>query len=1017
MAHGYTDNETVAGNTKRVDILALQETDPEVGGNSISRLESVFDALYPSTDYATAISGVDGGGDSTGFIFDTTTVSLLDAVDVAPQSLTHTILRGEFRPAGTLGESNFYVYSVHLKSGTTASDETTRGVEAAILRSDADLLGEGAAVLFVGDFNMKDSFEVAHTNLTASGAAQLQDVASAPGDWSDNVAFKSLHTQNPQSAMDDRFDLQFASGEFFDGVGIEYVDDSFHVFGNDGSHTLNGAITTGTGADPAVLTALFNASDHLPIIADYEIIPSVPSVRVRETGGGTQVIEGGVYDTYSVVLDTVPTQNVTVTVSPDVQIDLGLTTELLFTPSNALTPQTIVVNAQNDLLGEGDHSGLITHAVASLDTDYDGLSVASVEVDILDDDAPTIVINELDADTQGIDSLEFLELYDGGVGNSSLAGKTLVFFNGATDTAYQAIDLTGQSTNSDGLFVVGNTSVTEVDLIFPNDALQNGADAVALYDGAFSIGGGVTTSNLLDAIVYDTDDGDDAGLVTLLEAGQPQLNENGNGNKDNESLARVPDGGAVRQTDGYVAQHPTPGELNAPPQAGVLFLQSGTRVDVIEGDTVDSYQIGLDTIPSSSVTITVDPDDQSDLGAGIGVAIMLTFTPADALVPQTVLVTAVDDADVEGDHTSVITHTLSSADLAYDSLPIGNVVANVIDNEAPIIPSIVISEIMYNPDSEESEPGISEWIEIVNTGSTTIDVSNWRFDDEDATDWGVIPQGTSLAPRQTAVFFDEEFTDAATFRNDWAVPAAAEVIGIAWGSLANTPSDTNEILELLDDTGGQQDLVNFDDANGWPSDSPDGASIYLPSLQADNNVAASWAASVVGTDDAVSPTGATFSAGDIGSPGRVPSSGDFDGDQDIDGADFLAWQRGFGSLYQANDLVNWQSEYGQGLVGPLVSDGAPNSDTQEALASSSSALIDLAVAAEWLRDESRKPDTLIEDQPQVPESVLATVGSSSAVGEESHSVAEIAAVESDRPAEAARSPWLDETLVDSVFSS
>ena len=37
---------------------------------------------------------------------------------------------------------------------------------------------------------------------------------------------------------------------------------------------------------------------------------------------------------------------------------------------------------------------------------------------------------------------------------------------------------------------------------------------------------------------------------------------------------------------------------------------------------------------------------------------------------------------------------------------------------------------------------------------------------------------------------------------------------------------------------------------------------------------------------------------------------DFDADGDVDGTDFLSWQRGFGSTYEANDLTDWQNNYG-----------------------------------------------------------------------------------------------------------
>ena len=140
-------------------------------------------------------------------------------------------------------------------------------------------------------------------------------------------------------------------------------------------------------------------------------------------------------------------------------------------------------------------------------------------------------------------------------------------------------------------------------------------------------------------------------------------------------------------------------------------------IDLEEGGATDSYQIALQSIPTANVQITVDPDSQTNLGAGAGVAIVLTFTSANALIPQTVNVAAVDDATVEGDHTSTIIHTLSSADTRYNAFFVPNVVANIIDNDAPVPTSIVISELMYNPLTDETSPGIGEWIEIVNAGS------------------------------------------------------------------------------------------------------------------------------------------------------------------------------------------------------------------------------------------------------------------------------------------------------------
>ena len=178
-----------------------------------------------------------------------------------------------------------------------------------------------------------------------------------------------------------------------------------------------------------------------------------------------------------------------------------------------------------------------------------------------------LLINEVDADTPSTDVLEFIELYDGGDGNTALDGLVVVLYNGNGDTSYNAFDLDGYNTNADGYFLLGNADVVPTpDIIFSSNGLQNGADAVALYIGDaadFPNGTALTTDNLVDAVVYDTNDADDAGLLVLLNADQPQVNENSNGNKDDESNQRCPNGeGGARNTDTYQQFAPTPGDEN-----------------------------------------------------------------------------------------------------------------------------------------------------------------------------------------------------------------------------------------------------------------------------------------------------------------------------------------------------------------------------------------------------------------------------------------------------------------------
>ncbi|MFZ3070127.1 MAG: ExeM/NucH family extracellular endonuclease [Anaerolineaceae bacterium] len=205
-----------------------------------------------------------------------------------------------------------------------------------------------------------------------------------------------------------------------------------------------------------------------------------------------------------------------------------------------------------------------------------------------------VLINEVDADQVGTDTAEFIELYDGGVGNTALDGLAIVFYNGSTDVSYQAFDLDTLVTDPSGYFVLcgnaANVSGCDLDVTPDTDLIQNGQDAVALYRANatdFPNGTAVTTTNLVDALVYDTNDADDPGLLILLNLDQPQVNEAGGGDATIVSNQRCPNGsGGLRNTITYTQSEPTSGTENCPPDAPKIneFSAStaGTDVEYIE---------------------------------------------------------------------------------------------------------------------------------------------------------------------------------------------------------------------------------------------------------------------------------------------------------------------------------------------------------------------------------------------------------------------------------------------------
>ena len=315
------------------------------------------------------------------------------------------------------------------------------------------------------------------------------------------------------------------------------------------------------------------------------------------------------------------------------------------------------------------------------------VDIGAVEfVDSLTDNNNTsnIIINEIDADTPGTDSAEFIELYDGGVGNSSLDGHVVVLYNGSNSQSYGAFDLDGQSTNANGYFVIGSANVPNVDFtVFQTNGLQNGADAVALYKGNasnFPDGTILRTENLVDAIVYETSDNNNNELGLLLNDGQSQVDENGDGNKDNQSLQRIFNGsGGARNTDTYQVSTPTPGAENGVgvnPTPGITITQSDNSTEVTEGSETDSYTVVLDSKPTSEVSINISTGEETTTDSDT-----LTFTTSNWNTAQTVTVTAVDDNEVENNHSDTVTHTVSSNDINYNNLTVDSVNVSIIDND------------------------------------------------------------------------------------------------------------------------------------------------------------------------------------------------------------------------------------------------------------------------------------------------------------------------------------------------
>jgi autotransporter-associated beta strand protein len=291
--------------------------------------------------------------------------------------------------------------------------------------------------------------------------------------------------------------------------------------------------------------------------------------------------------------------------------------------------------------------------------------------------------------------------------------------------------------------------------------------------------------------------------------------------------------------------------------ADAATLVVAVAATATEGDAPLTATVtrNLGTVGDLVVTLA-----SSDTGAA---TVPATVTIPNGQASVTFPITIVNDVIYRG--TRPVTFTATAA-----SFVAGTTGVLIADND---VGEVVISEIMYDPSRSGSRDTATEWVELYNRGSSTADVGNWTFDDEDTIKWGASPAGTTIPAGGVLVVYNGWTGTAADFRTAWSVPAEAGVVGVVWGDLDNSPTRANEIFVLKDASGTTRNTANFaEDGTVWPAYVA-GSSHYLKILSGDTDVGGNWRASVAGTDGALNPTSAVYGVGDTGSPGRVGAGG------------------------------------------------------------------------------------------------------------------------------------------------
>jgi endonuclease/exonuclease/phosphatase family metal-dependent hydrolase len=176
-----------------------------------------------------------------------------------------------------------HLVGMHLKAGDTSADEDQRDLATeALMARLADDFQPGYFIA-AGDLNIKSSSEASYQNLisVSNGSFRFMDPINEPGNWSNNAIFSAIHTQSTHTSgscfsgggLDDRFDFVLLSGQIMEDTGaVSFIEGSYRTIGNDGNH-FNQSLMAGTNTSvpSTVRSALYELSDHLPVMASLKV--------------------------------------------------------------------------------------------------------------------------------------------------------------------------------------------------------------------------------------------------------------------------------------------------------------------------------------------------------------------------------------------------------------------------------------------------------------------------------------------------------------------------------------------------------------------------------------------------------------------------------------------------------------------------------------------------------------------------------------------------------------------------
>ncbi len=332
---------------------------------------------------------------------------------------------------------------------------------------------------------------------------------------------------------------------------------------------------------------------------------------------GLVTSEAGGQDTFTVVLNSKPDQDVTVSLTSDTPTEGTVSPDsLVFTPVNWMAPQLVTVTGVDD--GDKDGPQAYTVTVASASDDQNYARVAPVSVEVVNQDNETAGVSV--ALVTGIDPLDATRLRTSESGDSA----TFTVVLNAPPSADVVIPISSDPSSEGGVSPESLT-FTPLNWNAPQTVTVTGKDDDGTADGDQPY-----------VIILGVPTGDDPDYAAL-----PETNVRAS-NVDNDKP-----GFTLMLLTGVDPQDPT-------------------RLLTTEAGTTATFALSLNSRPSDAVTVKLSSSLPSE---GSITPDSLTFTTDNWKSPHIVSVTGVNDDIQDGSPAFFVrTGVAASSDPGYDGL-------------------------------------------------------------------------------------------------------------------------------------------------------------------------------------------------------------------------------------------------------------------------------------------------------------------------------------------------------------